>query len=444
MMKGIITSLTLSMCALTALAQDAPSKLNYKEAVQIALKNNVNLNQQKNTLFSREVQRNQSVASFLPNLELRGTANRTDGQQNNPVTGALQDISVDYAGASLNASLPLFNGFTRINNLSQTNLQFKAQTALVERTEQDVISSVTSQYLQVLLDQELLRIAEENYNAQKITLDQTKEQVTLGARAEADLYSQDALVRNFEVAALRAKVTLLNDKATLSQILQLDPAASFEVAYPEDLSIQSIDSLKLDELYEVALTNRKDLKQQEYQVEANKALYRSSISGYMPNISFFASYGSQYLSNLNGGFREQFVTLNPQTQYGINFSIPLFDRLQTRSNRVLNKVTYDNAVLQRNNLEKTVKIDVLRAYNNYLAAIENYQASQAQLQSGELAFRTQRESFILGLSNQVNLALASQTYIQAAASKAQAEITLIFQKVLLDYALGTLNFESIP
>lgn len=444
MMKGIITSLTLSMCALIAHAQDAPSKLNYKEAVQIALKNNVNLNQQKNTLFSREVQRNQSVASFLPNLELRGTANRTEGQQNNPVTGALQDISVDYAGASLNASLPLFNGFTRINNLSQTNLQFKAQTALVERTEQDVISSVTSQYLQVLLDQELLRIAEENYNAQKTTLDQTKEQVALGARAEADLYSQDALVRNFEVAALRAKVTLLNDKATLSQILQLDPAESFEVAYPEDLSIQSIDSLKLNELYEVALTNRKDLKQQDYQVEANKAQYRSSISGYLPNISFFATYGSQYLSNFNGGFREQFVTLNPQTQYGINFTIPIFDRLQTRSNRVLNKVTYENAVLQRNNLEKTVKIDVLRAYNNYLAAIENYKASQAQLQSGELAFRTQRESFILGLSNQVNLALASQTYIQAAASKAQAEITLIFQKVLLDYALGTLNFESIP
>lgn len=443
-MKVIITSLTLSICALTAFAQETLIKLTYKEALQIALKNNVNLNQQKNTLFSREVQRNQSIASFLPNLEIQGTANRRDGQQTNPVTGALQNISVDYAGASLNATLPLFNGLTRINNLSQTNLQFKAQTALVGRAEQDVISSVTNQYLQVLLDQELLRIAEENYNAQLITLEQTREQVNLGARAEADLYSQDALVRNFEVTALRAKVTLLNDKATLSQILQLDPAAGFEVAYPDDLSIQSIDSLKLDELYEVALANRKDLTQQTYQVEANKALYRSSLSGYMPNISLFASYGSQYLSNFNGGFREQFVTLNPQTQYGINFSIPLFDRLQTRSNRVLNKVTYDNSVLQRNNLEKTVKIDVQRAYNNYLAAIENYKASQAQLQSGELAFRTQRESFTLGLSNQVNLALASQTYVQAAASKAQAEITLIFQKVLLDYALGTLSVESIP
>jgi outer membrane protein len=100
--------------------------------------------------------------------------------------------------------------------------------------------------------------------------------------------------------------------------------------------------------------------------------------------------------------------------------------------------------LQRDNLEKTVKIDVKRAYNNYLAAIKAYNASQVQYQAGELALRTQQESFILGVSSQVTLAQANQTFVLGAASKAQAEVTLMFQKYLLEYAIGTLRFEENP
>src|SRR5690606_39929240 len=99
----------------------------------------------------------------------------------------------------------------------------KAQTSNVKRTEQDVVANVANQYLQVMLDQELLRIAEETYNAQVAVLDQLKEQVRLGARAESDLYTQEAQVSNLRVTALRAKVTLENDKALLAQTLQLDP-----------------------------------------------------------------------------------------------------------------------------------------------------------------------------------------------------------------------------
>jgi outer membrane protein len=95
-------------------------------------------------------------------------------------------------------------------------------------------------------------------------------------------------------------------------------------------------------------------------------------------------------------------------------------------------------------LFKSVKIDVQRAYNNYKNAIESYQASLAQYEAGELAIRTQRESYELGVSSQIELAQANQTFTQALASRAQAEVTLVFQQVLLEYALGTLYFEETP
>jgi outer membrane protein len=382
------------------------------------------------------------VAAFLPNLLVEGYAQHTDGQQPNPDGGELEDLSVDQIRANIQTGVTIFNGLSRINTLNQASNQFRAQSSLVKRSEQEVVFNVTTQYLQVLLDQELLKIAEESFRTQDVLLQQLREMVALGARAEADLYTQDAQVKNLEVTALRAKVTLENDKALLTQTLQLDPSVPIELTFPSLENTMDISSLSLDSLYTVALANRQDLKQAEFQAKSNHYGYKASISGYLPNISLFASYGSQYISTVEGNFNHQFGTLFPSTSYGVNVSIPLFDRMITRSTRVLNKVTYDNSVLQVENVKKTIKIEVKRTYNNYLTAIQSYNASDVQYKAGALALKTQEESFMLGVASQVALAQANQTYVLAAASRAQAEVTMIFQKMLMEYAIGTLEVDS--
>lgn len=449
MKKLIVLGVLILSGVLVASAQQAADTFNltYKEAVRVALKNNLNLNQQKNNLVVRQVQKNQSIAAFLPSVGIQGSLSHSDGQQPNPDGGELLDLSVDNFNANLQANMTLFNGFNRINTLSQFSNQFRAQTSFVKRTEQEVVYTVTTQYLQVLLDQELLRIAQETHRVQSVILNQLSEQVRLGARPEANLYTQDALVRNLEVTALQAKVTLENDKALLAQTLQLDPSIPVKLEFPALENTVNIQSLSLDSLYAVALLNREDLKQADYQAKANLYAYRASVNGYLPSLSLFASYGSQYISTLKdqpayGSFGNQFKTIFPNLSYGVSINIPIFDRMITRTNRVFNKVTYENSILQRDNIEKTIKIDVKRMYNNYITAVQSFEASQVQFQAGELALRTQQEGFILGVASQVELAQASQTYVQAAASKAQAEVTLLFQQMLMEYALGTLRVDS--
>lgn len=422
-------------------------KLAYREAVRIALKNNLILNQQKNNLVARQVQKNQSIAGFLPSLSINGQLAHTDGQQPNPENGNLEDLSVDNLNANIQASMTLFNGFNRINSLNQFSNQFRAQTSFVKRTEQDVVYTVTTQYLQVLLDQELLRIAEEAHRVQSVVLNQLREQVNLGARAEADMYVQDAQVRNLELTALQSQVTLENDIALLAQTLQLDPSIPVELEFPAIENTMDIRKMDLDSLYRIALSNREDLKQADYQAKANHFAYKAAVNGYMPSFSLFASYGSQYISTLQdqalyGTFGNQFKNVFPNLSYGVSVSIPIFDRMMTRANRVFNKVAYQNSVLQRENIEKTVKIDVKQMYNNYNTALQSYEASQVQFQAGQLALQTQQEGFILGAASQVELAQANQTFVQAAASRAQAEVTLLFQQMLMEYALGTLRVDS--
>ena len=319
-----------------------------------------------------------------------------------------------------------------------------AQSYLVKRSAQDVVSNIASQYLQVLLDQELLRIAQENLKAQNALLVQIQGFAEVGARAMTDVYNQDAQAKTAQVLSIRAKNALQNDRSFLAQTLQLDPSEPFEVTNPaigEDL--RKYQEMSLDSLISIAIMNRADLKQLDHTMKANKYAYKSAMAPALPSISLYANYGSFYYSLIADDFSKQFSTVNPSLTYGANLTIPLFSRFQNKFQRTVSKVQFDNSVLNYQNLQKAVKLDVQRAQNNLFNALENYEASLAQFQAGELALRTRQESYQLGISTQVELAQANQTYVFGAAAKVQAEVTLLFQKILLEYAIGTLQPDMI-
>jgi len=425
-------------------AQESSTKLTFEEAVVIGLQRNVILNQQKNQLEVTQAQKLNAVGNYMPNLNVTGSFQRQEGQQANTTNGNLEDLTTDYVGAQLNTGLTVFNGFRNYNTLTQSNNQLMAQGYLIKRSTQDVVSNVANQYLQVLLDQELVHIAEENLKTQNTMLEQMRGFYEVGLRAITDVYNQDALAKTAQVLLIRARNTLLNDKSILAQTLQLDPSQPFEVIYPvmgEDLN--RFKNMSLDSLIGVAVANRSDLKQLDHQAKANKFAYKSALAPALPSVSLFANYGSFYYSLIAQDFNGQFGTSNPSLSYGANLTIPIFARFQTKTLRTTSKVQYDNSILNYQNLEKTVKLDVQRAQNNFINALENYDASIAQFQASELALDTQQESYELGISTQVELAQANQTHVLGAAAKAQAEVTLLFQKILLEYALGTLQPELI-
>jgi outer membrane protein len=189
-------------------AQESSTKLTFEEAVVIGLQRNVILNQQKNQLEVTQAQKLNAVGNYMPNLNVTGSFQRQEGQQANTTNGNLEDLTTDYVGAQLNAGLTVFNGFRNYNTLTQSNNQLMAQGYLIKRSSQDVVSLVANQYLQVLLDQELVRIAEENLRTQNTILEQMQGFYEVGSRPITDVYDQDALAKTAQVLLIRAKNTM--------------------------------------------------------------------------------------------------------------------------------------------------------------------------------------------------------------------------------------------
>lgn len=452
MKNNLIIFLLILGSGFAAFAQEADSVLTFREAIDIALRNNVTLNQQKNNLQLSQVNRTYRAAQLGPQASVNANAGRSSGNNWIQQEGRVVNATVYGASATLNVNMPIFNGLSGLNTLRQANSQLDAQAAFVKRTSQDVINIVATQFLQVLLDQELLKIAQENVALQKTIYDQVKAQVELGSRSPVDEYNQQAQVSNAELRTVQAEYALINDKATLFQSLLVDPTIKTKIEEPSwDINAIALDNLNIDQLLEVALNNRADLKQAEYTETASKYAMSATKGNYFP--SLFASYSNGSAWNLQEGapkdasyrnFNEQFFTDNRRNSVGLGLSIPLFTGFQNRAIYVQSKVQYQNNKLQTKNSEVLVKGDVLRAHENFQSVQKAYSASLTGLEASALAYNLEQERYKLGITSFVDFANANRTYIQAQTDMAQAKYRFLFQKIMVDYAVGTLKVEDIP
>jgi outer membrane protein len=454
-MKNLILGLFLASATVTAVAQEqkqVDSVLTFKGAIDIALKNNINLNQQKNNLNLSQVNRTFRAGQLGPQAQINANAGRSNGNNWIQQEGRVVNATVDAASANLQISMPIFGGLSGVNTLRQANSQLDAQMAFVKRTSQDVINTVATQYLQVLLDQELLKIAQENVVLQKAMFDQVKAQVEVGSRSPVDEYNQQAQVSNAELRAVQAEFTLINDKAALFQSLLLDPTYKIRIEEPAwDVNSISLDNVNLNDLVQVALTNRADLKQAQYTERASKFGMHATKGNYLPSLSAFYQNASAW--NLQKGtprdstyrdFSDQFFTDNRRNYLGVGLTIPIFSGFQNRATYYQAKVQYQNNQILTKNREVLVKGDVVRAYENFESVKKAYSAGMTGLEAAQMAYNLEQERYNLGITSFVDFANANRTFIQAQTDMAQAKYRFLFQKVMLDYAVGTLKPEDLP
>lgn len=424
--------------------------LTFEEAVKIALKNSVILNQQKNTLEYNQINRTSNYLGLGPSLSFSSSAVQIDGNTFNQQQGKVVNGIFDQVTGSFNANLNLFNGFGQINKAKQASNQLDGQAYYVNRASQDVINSVAAAYLLVLLDTELLKIANENYEALKKQLEQVTEQVNLGAKSPVDKYNQDSQTKAAEIKALQAEISLINDRSALTLILLQDPSEEFNVVKPTwDVNKSSIEGVDLKQLFEISSKSRGDLLRAQKNEEAAKYGMRSSRAAMTPTLSAFATLYSAF-NNPHGDpsvrpFADQFQNDNLRKFYGLQFNLPIFGGNQTfqyRTTYIQQKVAYNNSVLTRKNVEYQVKIDIVKAYQNFKLYSKTYSVSIEQLDAAKKAYDLETERYNLGITNFVDFSNANKTFVQSQADKAQAEYRLLFQKVLVDYAAGTLKPED--
>ncbi len=443
MKKILITYLVLGLFIGELKAQDT-IPLSFQEAVKIGLKQNVTFQSLNNQQDVLHMEKRAAQMGHLPRLNLNTSVLQTIGQQFQQVEGQLivvnQVNNIIEGGA--NAQMPIYNGGMRIKNTQASRYFEEAGEYGLSRASQEVMFNIAQQYLQVLLDEELYRIALENLENQKKQLEQIEGFVEAGLRTLSDQYNQQSEVARLETVALNSKIQWETDLWTLAETLQLGPN---KLPALQPVQMENVESVymgrTLQELYDLAFENRPDLVQQQLLEEGNMKMVAVSRSAMLPQLNAFFNYNTFFTSLDERNIRDQFLTIYPRRTYGISLNIPIFNNFENKVSVARSKVNLQNQQLEKSALERRVTQETKLAYENFKASIKREETTKVQLAAAEEAQRAISERFRLGVSNFVDLAQANQQLVTAQSDYAQSLYTLYFQEVILRFALGVLDVE---
>lgn len=443
MIRIIIIAAAFLLLPLIVQAQAQSLTLN--EAIELALKNNYQLQQADNNLDLADTRIWSARADFLPSLSANFNGSRDAGLQFIQEDLAFEDRSSFRLSGGISSNITVFNGFTNIANLRQSELDKQIQENDLQRLRETIIFETASRYLQVVLNKELLRIAESSLEASQSQLNQVEAQVEVGSRPTVDLYNQEATVANDELSVIQNENSLEVSIARLIRIMQEPTITDVEVSVPDsdELTLIPID-LNINDMIEAALQSRNDYLAQQKLIESNQQNTRLARADLMPSITMSASLGSNYsdqriLLGETIPFNDQFFDQNVQRSIGFSVSIPIFNRWNTRTSIQNAKIQVKNSELELDNIRFQISEEVRQAYNDYIAISKELESTEKSLIAAERAYETEQQRYEIGSTTLIELNQANATYVQAQSNRIQAVYNFIFQEQLLDYYIGQLN-----
>lgn len=413
--------------------------VTFNEAVQIALERNVTILRGQNNLELQELTVQSERMDFLPNFSLSSGASRNYGLQFDQTTGKLVNASNDGFNVGANSSISLFAGFANVASLKGARATLEAQEFSNERTRQTVVFNVISNYLNVILGQENIQIRKEDVESQTKLYEQIEEFVRVGTRAISDLYNQQATLANAELQLLNAESNFQVSKTRLIQVLHLDPLLDYNFVAPNASEIPvNMRSYVPQDLLVAAFERRADLRAQEFSISAAEQNIRSAKSGSLPSLSLSTSAGTSYSSNGFSDFNGQLKD-NRSERIGLNLSVPIFNRFNTKRNIEASKVQYANARLDLENLQQNVAIEVRQSYLDYQTAVKRLEVTEKGLKAADQALQVEQERYKVGAATLVELTQARTRFVDSASQRAQALFQFHFQHRVIEYYLGTLD-----
>jgi outer membrane protein len=440
MYRSFITALALALVAAPLSGQQAePRAISFADAIGIALKQNVAIRQAQNAAVLDETAVRQQRLQFLPDLRFNVSGSENLGRSFSQTEGRVIDQSTQAVSTGISSGITLFNGGQNVANLRAARLGEQASTEDLARTRQTVVFTVASNYLNLVAQQEQLRVQQQNLAALEAQEEQIKRFVDVGSRPISDLYQQQASVAAARASVVDAQRALELAKVDLIQTLQLDPAGAYEFVAPvvNDAAAAS-RQYNLDSLVARAYAQRADIDADEARVGAAEQDVEAAQASKWPTISLSLGYNTAYSSASDLSLADQ---LNQRRggSIGIGISIPLFDRGSADPATQRAQIQADNARLALQQQRQEVALEVRRAYLDHRAAQERLAAAQAQQRAADQAVAATRERYRVGAATLVELTQSQTAQVQAASAFVNARYNLVFQQALMSYYTGELD-----
>lgn len=424
--------LILSFCLASVVS--AQQQLTLEQCIAIALENNRNVKQQVLNKQNREIAYNQARADLLPNLNASAGQNFVFGRSIG-LDNTYQNTNSSQTSFSLGSDITLFDGLRMKHNIDARRADVNASQADLDKIRDDIVISVSTAFLQVLLNKELLQISEDQIELTNANIAQRSELIKNGKMAEGEIYELEAQKAKEELNRVQAESNLKLALLDLAQIMEIEDVSDLDIAAPpaEKLICESI-LLSSDVVYQNALINRPEISGANFRLESAQKEVLMSKAQLYPTLSFGANVGTGYyhMSNrTNDSFSSQ-MRNNMSNSVGFSLRIPIFNRFQVHNSIRTAQIAVENNRLEMDKTKLDLRKRIEQAYYNALGANSRWEAAKKSEIAGREAYRFAEQKFENGRANSYELFQAKNNLTQVLGEIAQAKYEYAFRLKILE------------
>lgn len=439
--RGLFFISALSV-GLTVAAQDNKT-WSLEDCINYALEKNIQLQQNKLSLQSTEVDVKSAKAELFPSLSFstgHNLVNRPNQESSATVSGTeiiTSNSSTTYNGSySLNAQWTVWNGGQRLNNIKQQKKNMEIANLTVAETENMLQEEITKLFVQILYANESVEINKNTLEVSEATYKRAQELFKEGSLSKSDVAQLEAQASNDRYQLVTSESSLRNYKLQLKQLLELDGTEEMVLELPElnDQNVMAELPSQAD-VYNYAITSRPEIQSSKLSIDNAKLSIKSAKAGYLPTISLSASVSSMTNNASTQNWAQQ-MKYGWNNMIGINLSIPIFNNRQTKSAVQKAQINYSTSQLDLANKQKELYSTIETLWLDALNAQQQYAAADSKLKSCQTSFDMVNEQFNLGMKNTVELLTEKNNLLSAQQQRIQAKYMAILNRTLLNFYSG--------
>ena len=435
MMKRLL----ITIYAIAAVLQlSASEPWSVERCMQYAADHSHTVRQQQFALEDSRAAKTQAIGAFLPSVYGSVDGQINFGRAIDPSTNTYTDVSTLYNGYGLQASLVVFDGLQRYNNLRLAKANEAMGRSGVRAEKDDVALKVYKAYMDLVYCEGAVSQTVKKRDESRELLRQTSVMAEVGQKSDADVAQMRATLAadEYELAHMQSQTT--KARLALKQLMGFPVDSALAVIQPsfDDEILTAEDASQISAF--AATDNPRILKAQQ-NVEAARYSLRAARGALLPTISLSGGVSTSFFRNMDKGghasFSSQFRN-NAGEYVGLSLSIPLFDRLATYSTIRRRKTALvqaqENLAYEQSELRRII----VEAASDVENSTKEVEKMQEQVEADSIASRLTTRKYEEGLASSIDVKTAAVTLLQSRVRLLQSQLTMAYNKKLLAYYKG--------
>jgi outer membrane protein TolC len=442
----------------TGVAQTADTTLSLDECIAIALSDNPTIKIADMEITRVDYSKKETLGQLLPTIDFGASYNRMLAKQvmymNMSGFGSSSDDDEDESSSSNSASngikMGLDNsysvGFTaslpliapqlwQSLKLSQSQILKNVEQARASRIE--MVNQVKSAFYTLLLAEDSQAVMQESYDMAALTYDIYSKKYSAGDASDYDVLRTSVAMKNVEPELLQSEIAI--KQARMQLLILMGISADFPLKIKGNLAEYEEtmfgDLLNIDTDYQ----SNSDLIMNEIDTKILKQSIDLKRAAWLPTLAMSGNYN--WTSSSNGSPFKNF-RWNSYSTLGLTLSIPIFNGGQRYHSLKQTEVQYNEMRWQRENLERTVSMQVTLAVENIKLNVKQISSCSESVKEADRAHEIMVKSFAIGAASYLDLRDSELALTRAKLAYYQAIYNYLVARSELELLLGNAPIDS--